>query len=228
MSLRQIGDSIWVRQFPFRVLGAPLGKTMTVVRLPGGELIIHSAGPLSDDDMAEVRRLGKPRWLMEGSRMHDTFASRLRSAFPEAIYLVPPRFPLKLADLAPAAYLTPTNLPAEWIDEVEVVRIAGTPAVEEHVLWHRRSKTLVMSDFVFNLELAPGQAMPWFLRWVSGIKSFPATSRLVKWATKDRSAAREAFERVMTWEIDRVVVGHGTIMEINAKDLLKKSLNWLF
>ena len=228
MSLRQIGDSIWVRQFPFQVLGAPLGKTMTVVRLPAGDLIIHSAGPLSDDDVAEVRRLGKPTWLMEGSRMHDTFASRLRSAFPEATYLVPPRFPLKLEVVAPGAYLDPKKLPVEWNDEVEVVRIAGTPAVEEHVLWHRRSKTLVLSDFVFNLELAPGQPMPWFLRWVSGIKSFPATSRLVKWATKDRLAARAAFERVMTWEIDRVVVGHGAIMELNAKNLLNKALKWLF
>ena len=228
MSLRQIGDSIWVRQFPFQVLGAPLGKTMTVMRLPTGDLIIHSGGPLEDDDVADVRRLGKPRWLMEGSRIHDTFALRLRKAFPEATYLVPPQFPLNLEDLAPAAYLNPANLPAEWVDEAEVVRIAGAPAVEEHVLWHRRSKTLVLADFVFNLELAPDQTMPWFLRWVSGIKSFPATSRLVKWATKDRPAAREAIERVLTWEIDRVVVGHGAIMEINAKDLLKKSLNWLF
>jgi hypothetical protein len=227
MSLKQIGESIWVQHFPFEVLGAPLGKTMTVMRLPEGELVIHSGAPLTKTDVRAVRALGEPTWLLEGSRMHDTFAGRLRQAFPEATYLLPPRFPLESQDLAPARRLKTAELPAAWRDEIEIVRVAGIPAIEEHVLWHRRSKTLVVSDLVFNLEWSPGQRMPWFLRWVSGIKSFPATSRLVKLATKDRDAARKSIERILEWEIARVVVGHGAVMETNARDLLKQTLNWL-
>ena len=48
---------------------------------------------MGPDAGAEIRALGQPRWLLEGSRMHDTFARSLRAVFPEAIYLLPPRFP---------------------------------------------------------------------------------------------------------------------------------------
>jgi hypothetical protein len=200
---------------------------MTVMRLPKGEWVIHSGAPLTKTDVGAVRALGEPAWLLEGSRMHDTFGGRLRQAFPETTYLLSPRFPLKSQDLAPARRLKTAELPAAGRDEIEIVRVAGIPAIEEHVLWHRRSKTLVVSDLVFNLGWPPEQRVPWFLRWVSGIKSIPATSRLVKLATKNRDAARKSIERILEWEIARVVVGHGAVMETNARDLLKRTLNWL-
>ena len=226
MSFTAIGDAIWVKHFPFKVLGSPLGKTTTVMRLPDGDLVIHSAAPMGAEDVTAIRALGTPRWLMEGSRMHDTFASTLRKAFPEATYLLPPRFPLTAEALAPAERLRAAALPEAWAGEIEIERVKGIPAVEEHVVWHRPSRTLILSDLVFNLALSADEKVPFFLRWVSGIKVFPATSRLVKLATKDRGAVAKSVERLLSWEIDRVVVGHGEIMADNAKDLLQETLSW--
>jgi hypothetical protein len=228
MSFKPIGDSIWVKHFPFRLLGAPFGKTTTVIRLENGDLIIHSAAPLASEDVAAVGELGRPRWLMEGSRMHETFAASMRTLFPEATYLLPPRFPLSFDHLAPAEKLRVKGLPESWRGEVEMERIGGVPAVEEHAVWHRSSRTLILSDFVFNMALDPGERVPFFLRWISGIKVFPATSRLVKFATKDKKAVAKSIDRILEWDIDQVVVGHGEIMTVNAKDLLKETLDWVY
>ena len=228
MSFEPRGDSIWVKHVPFSVLGAPLGKTTTVMRLKDGDLVIHSAAPLEAEDVAAVYELGRPRWLMEGSRMHDTFALSMRALFPEATYLLPPRFPLSVEALAPAEKLKAKALPESWRGEVEVERIGGVPAVEEHAVWHRPSGTVILSDLVFNLTLAPGERVPFFLRWVSGIKEFPATSRLVKLATKDKQAVARSIDRILAWDFERVVVGHGEIMAVNAKDLLKETLKWAY
>lgn len=228
MSFKPLGDSIWVTHVPFKVLGAPLGKTTTVMRLKDGDLIIHSGAPLGAEDVAAVCELGRPRWLMEGSRMHDTFARSMRALFPEVTYLLPPRFPLSTEALAPAEKLKVNALPESWNGEIEVERIGGVPAVEEHAVWHRPSGTLILSDLVFNLALAPGARVPFFLRWISGIKAFPATSRLVKLATKDKQAAARSIDRVLAWDFERVVVGHGEIMAVNAKDLLKEALKWAY
>jgi len=225
MSFTPLGESIWVKHFDFKLLGAPLGKTTTVIRL-GRDLLIHSAAPMTPPDVDAIKALGNPRWLMEGSRMHDTFASSLRGAFPEATYLLPPRFPLAAEIMAPVEKLRRKSLPGVWAGEIEVERIGGVPAVEEHAVWHRVSKTLILSDFVFNLGLPPGGRVPFFLRWVSGIKAFPATSRLVKLAVKDRGQLKKSVERILRWDIEQVVVGHGEIMTVNAKGLLKQTLNW--
>ena len=158
--------------------------------------------------------------------MHDTFAKRLREAFPEATYLLPPGFPLETAELAPAERLRPASLPEAWHGEIEIERVRGVSAVEEHALLHRVSSTLVLSDLVFNLALPSGGRIPFFLRWVSGIKAFPATSRLVKLAVRDKVAVAAAVKRILAWEFERVVVGHGQIMDANAKDLLKRTLSW--
>lgn len=225
MSFTQLGDSIWVKHFDFKFLGAPMGKTTTVIRL-GEDLLVHSAAPMGSEDVEAIKALGNVRWLMEGSRMHDTFAASLRAGFPEAMYLVPPRFPLSAEVMAPSEKLRSKALPEAWTGEIEMERVLGVPALEEHAVWHRASKTLILSDFVFNIGLPPGRRVPFFFRWVSGIKAFPATSRLVKLAVKDRGQVKKSVERILAWDIEQIVVGHGEVMAVNAKDLLKQALNW--
>ena len=158
VEMKMIGQDIGVIDLPFRVLGAPLGKSTTVIRLSSGEVLVHSAGPLREHNLAAIRELGEVKWLMEGSRLHDTFALRLRAAFPEAQYLLPAGFPLSAEQLAPAAALS--DVPWEWGDEIKVIPVEGMPRLAEHALIHRPSRTLVLTDLVFNLAWEPGGENP--------------------------------------------------------------------
>ena len=222
--MKALDDSIWVRSFPFRLLGAGLGKTMTVMRLPSGDLVVHSSAPVSQAHIAEVKALGRVRWIVEASRMHDTFARRLRMAFPEAEYLVPTGFPLGSADLAPCAPLLPA--PEAWTGQIDVLHLEGNPSTQEHVMLHRPSRTLIVADLVFNLQIPAGERVPFFLRWVSGIRAFPATSRLVRLTVRDKTAFRRSIATLLSWDFKRVIVGHGEILATEAKTELRRALAW--
>ncbi|WP_221032350.1 DUF4336 domain-containing protein [Actomonas aquatica] len=222
--LRALGEDLWVAQFPFRIVGAELGKAVTVMRLPSGELVVHSGAPWSAADVAAIQALGPVRWVMEATRLHDTFARELRAEFPEAEFLWPARFPVAAEDLAPGRELG--AVPAEWAGEIEVEPLGGIPATQEVAVYHRRSRTLVLADLVFNLRVGPGERVPFFVRWVSGLRTFPGTSRLLRLSVKDRAALRQSLARVLAWDFERVVVGHGEIIAGDAKRTLEQALAW--
>ena len=97
---------------------------------------------LGADLHRNVTSLGQPGWLLDTMLRHDTFAKRGKEAFPDAVYLAPAGFSV------PAGPLLPT--PPEWGDEIEVKRIDGVPSMEEHAVFHRRSRRLIVADLLFN------------------------------------------------------------------------------
>ncbi|MCF3652479.1 hypothetical protein [Synoicihabitans lomoniglobus] len=220
-----IGERIWCGRFDLKVFGAPLGKRTTVMQLSDGGLVVHSAAPFSTADARALREIGEPRWLLECSRAHDTFAQRLRKLFPEATYVIPPKFPLTRDALAPASPWS-GELPAGWKGEIEVQRIGGIPLLDEHAVYHGPSRTLILSDLVFNLSIPDGERIPFFLRWVSGITSFPATSRLIRMLVRDRAALKASLESMLAWDFERVVVGHGEMIVEHPRVTLGRVLDW--
>ena len=219
-----IGQNIGVIQRRFKVLGSPLGKTTTAIRLAGGQVLVHSAGPLTKVDLQDIRNLGEVKWLMEGNRLHDTFARRLRASFPDADYGVPDGFPIPRDEIAPAFPLS--EIPEAWAEEVHVIPVEGMSRLQEHALVHRPSRTLVLADLVFNLAIPPGEKIPFFLRWVSGFRAFPGTSRLVKLCVQDRAAVSKSLARILAEDFDQIVLGHGEIIRDDAKTVLHELLSW--
>ena len=62
--MKMIGQDIGVIDLPFRVLSAPLGKNTTVIRLSTGQVLVHSAGPLREHNLAAIRDMGAVTWLI--------------------------------------------------------------------------------------------------------------------------------------------------------------------
>ncbi|MEY2506320.1 MAG: hypothetical protein QOH01_649 [Verrucomicrobiota bacterium] len=98
------------------------------------------------EDIAAIRSFGEPAWLLDATLMHDTFAKEGRAALPELPYLAPAGF----AEVSgiPTALLS--LAPPEWGDEIEVIKIEGTRK-NEHALFHRHSRTLVVADLFFSM-----------------------------------------------------------------------------
>ena len=68
-------------------MGTEMGRTVTLIRLASGQLDIHSTAPFTAADVKEINALGQPAWLVEATRLHDTFAAAARAAFPALPYL---------------------------------------------------------------------------------------------------------------------------------------------
>ena len=204
-------------RFPLRLLGAQIGRTVTIVRLRTGELVIHSTAAFSRADVEAISRLGTPAWLLDATLFHDTFAGRGRKAFPSAAYLAPERFPVPSQPLS--------KPPPSWEEELDVLPLEGMPGVREYVFFHVPSRTLIVADLVFNFGPTATAWTRFFFRWAGGIRHYPGVSRLFRMSIQDRDAFNQSIRQMMQWDFDRLIVGHGDIIGSAAKAKLKTALD---
>ena len=194
------------------MLGADLNRNVTVLRLGSGDLVVHSTGPFTPEDVAAISALGKPRWIMDTMARHDTFAKEGRAAFPEAVYLAPEGFSETVGFPT-----EPLIDQLEWSDEIEVQMIDGVPSMKEHIVFHRPSRTLIVADLFFNF----GPAAPKWTRALMflavGSKHDPGMARSIRMTAKNKGALRSSLARMMEWDFDRLIVGHGDPIDSGAK-----------
>jgi hypothetical protein len=213
--MQSLAENLWIQSFPFSMLGGHQGRVVTVLRLVSGNLIIHSTAPFTAADVAEIEALGNPRWMVDSMLRHDTFAEQGRQAFPHVSYLAPEGFTVPAQPLLPA--------PPEWTPEVEVLLIDGMPKAREHVFLHAPSRTLIVADLVFNF--APSSGWTSFFRQVlMGVKSHPDSARLFPMLIQDRAAYDRSVRELLTWNFDRIIVGHNQVVETDGRERLREAL----
>ena len=59
--------------------------------------------------------------------------------------------------------------------------------------------------------------------WRRGVRPTPA----FRLALRDRTAARASLERILRWDFQRIVPGHGEIVEMGAREALAEGYAWL-
>jgi len=213
-------ENVWILSFPLRLLGADMRKNTTVVRLKSGQLILHSGAPFTEADVKEIRSKGAPGWMVESMLRHDTFTRQARAFFPEIPVLAPLGFS-KRVDF-PVETLIPT--PAEWHAEIDVLELQGVPGMRETAMLHRASRTLIVADLAFNF---PGKLPLWtrlLMRAAVGKERTPGISRSFRFQMKDRNAFALSLHELLSWDFDRLIVGHGSPIEKGAKRILHDRL----
>lgn len=219
--MKQLAENLWVQHFPLSVLGTKHGRTVTVIRLSSGKLVVHSMAPFTPDDLKAIRALGTPAWLVESMLLHDTYAKQGRDAFGGDLpFLGPPGF----SEIVkfPAQPLLP--VPAEWKGEIEVYEVKGAPKLKEHAFLHVPSKTLIVADLVFNF---PADEHGWdrfFHRYLAGIKRYPGMSRIFKMCISDPAAFIASVDDILSTGFDRLIVGHGNVIESGGRERLAQAI----
>jgi hypothetical protein len=223
--LQAIGSDLWVAEQPLRFLGLEVGARMTVVRLPGGKLLVHSPIAWTKSLDAELEELGTPAVLVAPNRFHHLFARSWQSAHPSARLYVAPGLDRRRPDLAIAGILG-ERPSAEWSEGLEQVRVEGFPMANEVVFFHGPSRALIASDLVFNI----GSASPPLTRIafrMMGAYGRPATTPMERLLIRDRAAFRRSLERILAWPIERLVVAHGAIVRTGGHAALAAAYAWL-
>ncbi len=214
------GENIWLLTYPLKKLGADVRRNSTVIRLQTGEIVIHSTAPFTPEDVAEVGRLGQPKWLVDAMLDHDTFAQEGRAAFPEAVYLGPPDFQDKVD--FPVQPILPA--PPAWGSELEAIALEGVPSLEEYVFLHAPSRTLITCDLVFNFGYDEPAWTEFLLKLAVGSEHHPGMSKPFKGAIKDEAAFKASIGRMLAWDFDRVIVGHGDPITSGGKEKVQAML----
>ncbi|GEP41275.1 hypothetical protein [Brevifollis gellanilyticus] len=217
---RELAPNLWRKAYPLKMLGADLLRVVTIIRLQSGKLIIHSTAPFTHGDVAAIRALGEPGWLLDGILRHDTFAKEGRAAFPIIPYLAPPGF----SEAVGFATEPIMPAPSEWSGEVLAHEIQGAPVARDTALLHVPSRTLVLTELVFNFDDHQPLWTELLLRVAIGGEHHPGMTRPFKAGIKDVEAFKDSMAEILGWDFDRVIVGHGEVIESDGKAKLRSAL----
>ncbi|MFT4978527.1 MAG: hypothetical protein ACI8S6_004437, partial [Myxococcota bacterium] len=202
---------------PQRVLGIELGCRMTVVEVCG-ELLLYSPIAIDPEVLAP---LGVPRWVLSPNRLHHLYAGPWleRGLEGYAARGLPERRPDLTFDHVVAEVCEPFG------DDVRLIPLRCFSLTNEVVLFHRPSRTLVVTDLVFHFT----EADPWLTRtamWCSG--AYPGCrASVLERVGMNRAIAREEIGGLLALDFDRLIPAHGAIIETGGREALRGAYHWL-
>ncbi|MBM4393712.1 MAG: hypothetical protein FJ090_21510 [Deltaproteobacteria bacterium] len=221
--LRRLDDGLWVVDHrDFSVGGLRLGTRSTLVRRPVGSLVLVSPGPLAETDLAEIRGLGEVSDVVVPNQLHNLFCVAAAAAFPEAKVYAVPTIRAKQPRLRIDEELGAT-VPGGLADTFEMLPLEGARRVDERLLFHASTRTLVGVDVAFNIRNATGLLR--FAMWLNDGNDKLCMTRLGKSQYLDdhRAAARSVDRACDAFDFDRLVVSHGEVYEGGAREALREA-----
>jgi hypothetical protein len=222
--LRAIADHLWVEARRLRFLGIETGTRMTVVRLLDGGLFVHSPVSLDGKTREAIDALGRVKAIVAPSLFHHLYVGEWRQAYPDAVVCACPGLERKRPDLPWDRILGDEPEP-EWRGELEQVFFAARSLENEVVFFHRSSRTLICADAIFNLASHPSP-LTRVVAYLMGNRT-PGPTLVERVLIRNRPAAREQVGRMLAWNVERIVLAHGDIIEIGGHEALRRAYAWL-
>ena len=224
-ALEPLATDLWVARRPLPIAVGDIGARMTVLRVPDGSLLLHSPVPLDAALERALRELGPVKWLVGPSKGHHLFLGDYAKAFPGAALCGAPGLAEKRRDLAFQHVLAPQPPPG-WPESVKLQLVEGAPFMNEVALLHAPSRTLVLTDLVFNVQPGATNRARLF-HWLVGATGRFGPHRLIRLGIRDRAAARRSLDRILAWDFDRIVMSHGEVVETGGHRLLEQAFAYL-
>jgi hypothetical protein len=180
---------------------------------------------MTPERSAAVAALGEVGHLYAPNTFHHAWIGQWAGAHPRAVVHGPAALRRKRSDLTIGrAHDAPD---AGVIDDAVLeVHVDGF-RMEETLLLHRRSDSLIVTDLFHNIGTPPE-------RWTKvyatamGFYGRVALSRAIRWtAFRDARAARRSVDEVLAQPFSRIVVGHGAPIVDDAKVSMAEALAFL-
>lgn len=223
--LEPVAEDLWTATRPLRFLGVELGTRMTVVRLAGGGLFVHSPVALDPATRGAVDALGPVTAIVAPCLFHHLFVGDWARAYPEASVSACPGLERKRKDVGWSRVLD--DEPAEeWRGALEQVLVSAMPMQNEVVFFHPKTRTLVTSDLVFNLASHPS-GLTRAVGWLAGGGPQVGPTIFERFMMRNTEAGREQIARIVAWGAERIVLGHGAVVDRGGADLVRRGYAWI-
>jgi hypothetical protein len=223
--LQKLADNLW--WVSGDLPGMSLKRTMTVLRLDDGKLLLHSAIALEPAALAELERLGTPGYLIVPNRGHRLDAPAYKQRYP-ALRVFGPRGGRSAIEEVIPLDGTYETFPADA--KVRVEYLQGVDHAEG--VWFVRSNdglTLIFNDAVFNMD-RKRDVLGFLFTTILGSAPGPRISRLSKLLfIKDQAALRAQLLQLSELpDLTRVVVAHEKVASgPAAREALQKAASYL-
>ena len=231
---KAFADEVWIVDGPeieMRYLGAnlPFPTRMTIVRLPGGKLWVHSPIAWNPDLGLELAKLGSVSYLIAPNTLHYWYLPDWQERFPEARSYGPPGLVRKARRPISVDQTLGEQPPIEWDGIFSQCLIRGTILTEAD-FFHRPSRTLILTDIIENFE--PARVRGALLRWLMRIFGAADPDGKAPFDMQlsflgHRKNVRAAAELMIKWAPKRIVIAHGRCYETQAVAELRRAFRWV-
>jgi hypothetical protein len=195
---------LWVQG---AIPGMSLKRSMVVVRLGDGRLVIHNGIALEAEKMAELERFGTPAFLIVPNGGHRLDAPAYKQRYPALRVLTPAGSRKRVEQViqVDGAY---EDFPHSDVLRLETLNGVGK-AEGALVVQSSDGTSLVLNDCMFNMDRKK-DPLGFFFTTLMGSAPGPRVSRLAKMVfIKDKHALRADFERYAELpNLVRVIVAH--------------------
>ena len=227
--LLNIGENLWAHEslihevvLPF--LRIPIWHRMTVLRLANGEVLLHSPTRLNSELRAAIDALGPVTSVIAPSWWHDLHLEETLSLYPRARLFAAPI--LLRSNLHVSAQALSEVAPDLWKEQVVQTHVEGIALhFDEFVFYHRASRSLILADLLADDNAFVGGFLRRLVRVASG--TGPCFPRVFRLAVVNRKRFKASIERVLEWDFDRIIVGHGSIIETEGREAFRNAFQWL-
>lgn len=223
--LEALDRDLWVATRSLRIVVGDIGCRMTVIRLPGGDLFLHSPVPLDPPTRAALDGVGRVRWIVGPSKVHHFYLGEYAAAYPEAEVSGVPGLPEKRKDLRFDRVLGDGG-PSPWGGAIRFLLFEGLPISNEVVFFHPATRTLLLTDLAFNVPAGGGQGARLF-HWLVGATGRFGPHRLVRLGFRDKAASRRSRDAILAWDFDRVIVTHGDVLATGGRRAMQEAFAFL-
>jgi hypothetical protein len=172
---------------------------MTILRTRGHELVIHNPIRLEESAYSRLETLGLVAHIVAPNRFHNSDGAFYRTRFPLARFYPPGSINL--------------SWPHALRREVDAIQVDGLRLLNEAVFFHAISKTLIVTDLVFNMQVNL-RGTERFLYRTNRIYQRFGPSRLFRYGfVKNKTDFARSLDKILRWDFDRVIMNHGAILE---------------
>lgn len=201
-------------------------RIMTVIRLADGELFVQSPAELTPEVNAALDALGDVRFVAPASNLHGhRYMEPYRAAYPDVELLAAPGLPANRPALRFDGLLGSTPDP-RWSADIDQSALMGNWWLTELAFFHRPSHTLVLGDMGIHIT-ANGSIELRLLARLSGIYDRLGQLPECKLPVRNEETLAQSVRDVLAWNFDRVIPGHGDIIESGGNEAVRGGFQWL-
>ena len=224
--LQSFAEDIWIANGPsVGFVVASLPTRMIVVKLSDGSLWINSPVAVSSETLNQIERIGPVRYLVAPTTFHVWRLEQWHKLFPDAQLWGPPKVSRGSSHIAFSGRLQ-NFAPAGWAGDLEQLVFKGNLFIEEVEFLHKKSRTLILTDFLQNYNCERGDPAGNIVKQIGGVLNggVPLDLRL---SFTNRQLGREVLATLLSWDFDKLIVAHGSCVEHDAKAFVENAFRWL-
>lgn len=236
-TLKPVAPDIWIVDGPIEKmqqfgLNIPFPTRMTVIRLAGDRLFIHS--PIKPDEVLfrSLLTLGQVTHLVSPNKIHYASIGLWAERFPDACRWASPgvRERAKRRNIQVGFDRDLDDKPdGAWADQIDQLIFHGSSFMDEVVFFHKASRTLILADLIENFEPSKtSRPMHWMLKLAGNLDpdgKLPIDLRLTFRGSHGK--ARASFARMLAWQPERVILAHGRWYDKDGTNEIKRAFRWL-